>query len=353
MSPIPDNFNECSPEDGEVRPRQRFQPIPAYQFATLDSARWIVKQVVPEGELIVIFGPSGCGKTFLTLDLLMSIAQGRDWFGHKANPGRVVYVGAESAFGVKKRLVAYAKRHAIDLATIPFDIIPDCPNLLNNIDGSLMAGMIGRARVVVIDTFSRVMPGGDEKEGKDMGRAIAECQKIHQATGALIVLVHHTGKNVDQGARGWSGLKGACDTEISVEATPEGHVATITKQKDGEVGERYGFTLCQIELGIDEDGDPITSCVLEPMTEAPAKKEKENMGGKWQRFAWDVFLRLYKPTVGPFVNIDHLVSSMVDMALPPQAGKPDRRHDSARRAVENLIHEGRLDRNGNMVTKGK
>lgn len=352
MSDTPNPYPNEGCSDEPPRARQKFQPIPAHEFATLDSARWIIKQVVPEGELIVIFGPSGCGKTFLTLDLLMAIAQGRDWFGHKANPGRVVYVGAESAFGVKKRLVAYAKRHALDLSTIPFDIIPDCPNLLNNIDGQLMGAMIGPAKVVVIDTLSRVMPGGDEKEGKDMGRAIAECQKIHQATGALIVLVHHTGKNVDQGARGWSGLKGACDTEISVEATHEGHAATITKQKDGETGARFGFTLPQIELGIDEDGEPITSCVLEPMLEPPAKKEKEGGGGKWQRFAWQAFTELYVPTTGPFVNIDQLITKTAEMALPPDDGKHDRRRESAKRAVEDLIYYGELDRNGNLVTKG-
>jgi len=53
------------------------------------------------------------------------------------------------------------------------------------------------------------MSGGDENSGKDMGRVIAHCKAFHKATGALVLLIHHSGKDDTKGARGWSGTRGA------------------------------------------------------------------------------------------------------------------------------------------------
>ncbi len=38
--------------------------------------------------------------------------------------------------------------------------------------------------------------------------------------------------------------------------------AVVTKLKDGEDGVSFRFVLESVRLGIDEDGDPVTSCVV-------------------------------------------------------------------------------------------
>ena len=44
----------------------------------------------------------------------------------------------------------------------------------------------------------------------------------------------------------------------------KGAVWSVTKSKDDADGQTVGFKLHVIELGLDEDGDPVTSCAAEP-----------------------------------------------------------------------------------------
>ncbi len=242
----------------------RFQPVPIGEFAGRAPPRWIVKGVLPQAELVVLFGESGSGKSFVALDLAMAIALGLPWRERRVRQGRVVYIAAEGAGGFRNRCVAYAAAktpHALDPA-IPFDVIPDAPNLLLKDDALAVAKAIGRADVVIVDTFAQVTPGGNENAGEDMGKALAHCKGIHRTTGALVVLVHHSGKDASKGARGWSGLRAAADAELEVIRQPTGRMMRTSKQKDGDDGLAWGFGLDVVTIGVDEDGDPITSCVV-------------------------------------------------------------------------------------------
>ena len=78
----------------------------------------------------------------------------------------------------------------------------------------------------------------------------------------MVLLIHHSGKNAAMGARGWSGLRAACDAEIEVVREATGRYMRLTKSKDGEDGLEWGFDLKVVQVGVDDDGDPITSCVV-------------------------------------------------------------------------------------------
>lgn len=342
------HFDGCS-DDMLLVKRARFEPEPAAQFAKLIPEEWIVKIVIPKGELGVIFGPSGCGKTFLTLDIMMAIARGEAWFGNKVKPGRIVYVAAESANGFRKRLYAYAHYHRLTLNGIPFDVVPDCPNILDVNDIKDLAGRIGKADIIVIDTFARVTPGANENDSKDVGFAIKQCQILHQLTGALIILVHHTGKNVENGARGWSGLKGALDFEISVEKMDNGHVATLTKQKDGQEGQKFGFTLEQVILGEDEDGDRITSCVVLRNDDMAAAKKERGLG-KWEQRTMDAFEDLYIPTSSKYPRPDDIADHVLKNTTWNKSSRDTRRQRVAE-ALNYFFDESILEMAGEFVKR--
>ena len=74
----------------------------------------------------------------------------------------------------------------------------------------------GGADVIVVDTFAQVTPGANENAGEDMGLALANARALAAATGAVVVLIHHAGKDAAKGARGWSGIKAAADAEIEI-----------------------------------------------------------------------------------------------------------------------------------------
>jgi hypothetical protein len=115
--------------------------------------------------------------------------------------------------------------------------------------------------LIIVDTLARVMGGADENTAPDIAGLLTDLEHLRR-TGAHVMLIHHSGKDVDRGARGHSSLRAAIDTEIRLTKDGNERVARITKQRDGESGLEGRFTLEQVTLGRDSDGDPVTTCIV-------------------------------------------------------------------------------------------
>jgi hypothetical protein len=120
--------------------------------------------------------------------------------------------------------------------------------------------------LVVIDTLARAFGGGNENASEDMGAFITAAGAIQGRYDCALLVVHHAGKDATKGLRGHSSLLGAVDTEleiIRIEDAPKG-ILHISKQKDGEDGQRYGFQMITVELSTTLIGfDTITSLAVE------------------------------------------------------------------------------------------
>ena len=130
--------------------------------------------------------------------------------------------------------------------------------------GSILAQLPEKPALVVIDTLARAMMGGDENSAQDVGAFNNAVQALIASTGACVLILHHTGKDKTRGPRGSSALQGAIDTEIEI----DGRVLVPTKQRDMETGQPIGYALLPLVVGIDDDGDMLTSCVVQPHTAA-------------------------------------------------------------------------------------
>lgn len=249
----------------------RFQVIPADEFVGGKSPPWIVKGVLPQAALAVIFGESTSGKTFFALDLVCAVARGVSWRGHTVQQGAAVYVCAEGISGFRNRVRAYRTDLMAADDTLPVGVIADAPNFLETDDiKAVIAAVIayrktvGRIAVIVIDTLARALVGGDENSAQDMGKAVYHAEQLHRVTGATVVFIHHSGKDSSKGARGSNSLRAAADCEIEISRSDDDREAVITKLKDGEDGQRYPFKLRSVPLAdLDDDGEVITSCVVE------------------------------------------------------------------------------------------
>ena len=82
------------------------------------------------------------------------------------------------------------------------------------------------AKLVVVDTLARAIAEGDENTADDMGAPIAVLDRVREATGAHVMLIHHTGKDEARGIRGHSSLNGAADMTLHV--TKDGDEVTTT-----------------------------------------------------------------------------------------------------------------------------
>ncbi len=121
--------------------------------------------------------------------------------------------------------------------------------------------------LLILDTLSRFFGSGDENAARDMTvflRAVDQLRKRHPKLHVMVV--HHSGKDETKGMRGSSALKGAADTVIFCEKVNGLHNAVVEKQKDGEEGLAFPFALKPVDVGTDEDGSPISSCVVEPLS---------------------------------------------------------------------------------------
>ena len=251
---------------GEVEPVAK--PRLYYEFASAisvddGSAPPLIEDWFDQGAMVVIYGDSGSGKTHIALSQAVAIAAGQPWAGHAVSQGLVVYVAAEGGRGIRKRISAHL-RH-VD-KSIPLALVP-CPidllrpagdtapliQLLKNAEAE--AGQT--CKMVVVDTLSRALAGGNENAPDDMGAFVKHCDRIRAATGACVNIIHHSGKNAAAGARGHSLLRAATDTEIEI----AGGAIKATKQRDMEASRQLTFTLQQIDLGRDKNGRHVTTAL--------------------------------------------------------------------------------------------
>lgn len=343
-----DVTNEPPPSEEEpVANPGRFTPVHVADFAVSEPPSWIIKNVLPQAALGVMFGDSGSGKSFMALDMVSSIALGTPWRGHKTVQGNVAYIAAEGAGGFKKRLQAYAVANELSLRDIPMQVIAAAPNLLEKRDvNDLIAALkaAGEFAVVVVDTLAQTTAGGNENSGEDMGKALKHCGAIHYHTGAMVLLIHHSGKNAAAGARGWSGLRAATDVELEVLRSDEDRVVSVTKQKDGEEGAEYGFRLRVVPIGMDEDGDSITSCVVD-IAQVSARHQRAvlKLGNNEK-----VVMRAIRDNItldGLNPDENTVVTKAIEqMDFDPERTKNDKRRQNTLRAIEGLIEKGLIAR---------
>lgn len=241
---------------------------------------YLVKGLLGSSGMAVIYGAPGSGKTFFALRLGLSVAAGTPFFGRRTRKSGVVYLAAEAGRSIANRVVAakgefpagtpfMAVTSQVDLCSCDADVT----RLAARINATNLGVPIG---LIIIDTLSRVLAGGNENAPDDMGALVSNLDKLREMTGCFIAIVHHSGKDIARGARGHSLLYAATDAEIEVSADKETRVSTarVTKQRDFGTDGAFGFELRDVVLGQDEDGDAVTSCTVtecDAPPEAPAK----------------------------------------------------------------------------------
>lgn len=243
----------------------------------------LIEGVIGKLAMAVLYGASNSGKTFLAIDMACAIALATEWMGRNSVSGAVLYLATEAAASVELRLAAYKLHHGVtDLNVF---VVQSPINLFEgNVDMhrvTMLAEQIERdhgVKIVLVigDTLARISAGANENSGEDMGRVLANAERIRTTMQCSFLWIHHSGKNAAAGARGWSGIRAAIDTEIEVADETEGdaRVAEVTKQRDLDgKGDRYGFTLQRVVMGKNRWGRERASCVVIP-ADAPEKKGK-------------------------------------------------------------------------------
>src|SRR5436305_5486837 len=131
----------------------------------------------------------GTAKSALAGDLGAPVAAGLPWFGRPVSQGAVLYVAAERAALVKRRLAAFRLHYGVN--DIPLGIAAKSIDLRSNRNDAdsliecceeLQQRFGHDPRLVIIDTLSRVLAGGDENAPRDMGQLVANLTHVQEGT---------------------------------------------------------------------------------------------------------------------------------------------------------------------------
>lgn len=247
-----------------------------HDVVVVGSQDRLINGVLGDSGLAMLYGETSSGKSFATFDACMHIALGWDWFGRKVTPSAVLYVAAEAPGSWGNRVEAFCRHHQLDQdqrQRLPFGFILSTVNLgpQGHDTNAIIAAAKDledrsgeKCRLIALDTMARATPGHDENDPVDVSKFVAKIDAIRQGAQATPLVVHHSGKNLAAGARGHSSLRAAMDYELEVERNGEARTLRVRKNRDGTDGGEFGFQLRSIEIGVDDDGQAITSCAVVP-----------------------------------------------------------------------------------------
>ncbi|MDA9194265.1 helicase RepA family protein [Alphaproteobacteria bacterium] len=212
-----------------------------YTFLTVEDLyglpepRPLVEGLISENSFCVMYGAPGSGKSFCALDIGLSIASGMSWHDKQTQQGSVLYIAGEGVGGLKRRVKAFQTHHGLS-SIGSFHVLQQAVNFRDEMSVQRLLRSIDRVggdfSAIFVDTVARALPGSDENSATDMGEFIDACDRIRHHTGAAVIGVHHSGKDISRGMRGSSALLGAVDTSIEVKNSDGVICLKNEKQKD-------------------------------------------------------------------------------------------------------------------------
>ena len=117
---------------------------------------------------------------------------------------------------------------------------------------------------VVLDTLNRSLPGSESSD-QDMAAYIKAADAVRETFNCAVVIVHHCGIDTSR-PRGHTSLTGAVDAQLAVKRDAgDNIILEVEWMKDGPEGDVVASRLDAVEVGTDDDGHPITSCVVVPV----------------------------------------------------------------------------------------
>jgi hypothetical protein len=248
----PEDDFDAVEEEPEAARERRWNFLSMDELESLPPPQWLVPGILTEGSIAAIYGAPESGKSFLAVDMSMSVASGIAWHGREVLPGGVLYVAAEGAPGLGKRVRAWKLDRGAASRPIAFSLMRDPLSLTTEKEARDFAravrSSLGELRMIVVDTLNQTAAGADENSAKEMGQYIAGMKRLRDATGATVVVVHHSGKDEARGMRGSTALLGAMDTTVEVKRSTDGKSieVQVRKQKDAEREPAMRFNLDKV-----------------------------------------------------------------------------------------------------------
>jgi hypothetical protein len=190
----------------------------------------VVDGLLYRGTVARVNGKPGAMKSFVALDLAGHVGSGLPWAGRDVVQGDVIYLVAEGAGGIRKRVRAWEQQHGRKMERVYF--LPR-PVQIAGVEWLVLEEACKRLRpaLVIVDTQARATVGVEESSNERMSVIFARIERLAKEAESCALLVHHTGHMGEHG-RGASSVLGAVQTELLVKKEGKGEERVITVRID-------------------------------------------------------------------------------------------------------------------------
>lgn len=270
---------------GEMITDQRFAQNSEFQFISVGelierpvNVQYLVDELLEESSVGSLFGATGTFKSFIAIDIAASIATNTPWRGKSVSSGPVFYIAGEGQAGLGRRAKAWEIERGISLASAPLYFSNAPTALMDNKSiqtlisrVSELAEKFGQPKLVVIDTLHRNFGAGDENSAMDMAVIFQNLDILRLNLGCSILIIHHSGHNTNERARGSSSFRAGLDFEFKVTSKAINQICIeCTKTKDAEHPAIFEMASKQVLLPWqDRKGNFLTSLVLNEVQVSP------------------------------------------------------------------------------------
>lgn len=237
-----------------------------------EAQSWAVKSIIPENAVGMFFGASGTFKSFLALDYALHRCYGMPWIGRKTKKGTPVYLAAEGGAGLMRRIEAWHRMRGLDWKECPMRVVIVPLELMSqahSLREAIQALKI-QPSDIIIDTMSQTY-GGEENSSTDVSTYLRVLgAELRDPFGATVLVIHHTGHTATERPRGSSAIVGNTDFLFGTYRDEKEMLVTLEclKQKDGDRWGPVSFGLHHQVMGVDSDGDEVSSLVARHVTGA-------------------------------------------------------------------------------------
>ncbi|MBA1240937.1 MULTISPECIES: AAA family ATPase [Stutzerimonas stutzeri subgroup] len=256
----------------------------------VNPVSWLVNGYFERDTLAVMFGAPAVGKSVLALDISCCVAAGIPFHGSAVAQGAVFYIVGEGHGGVARRVNAWAKHcqsevpSALFISETPADFFDgeSAKAVASAVENIVNATGLNPA-LIVIDTMARNFRG-EENSATDVSYFIHNLDELRRKWRATVLIVHHSGKDHDRGARGSTALKGAADAEYEVTRSDKDNVVRLLskKMKDAAPPDAMAFAL-ETVLVNDTRGEMTQAVALRRVAYIPASETAQPQGKNQQR----------------------------------------------------------------------
>lgn len=178
-----------------------------------DLAPPLIEGILREGHKMLIAGPSKAGKSFALIQLCISIAEGRPWFGFDCTQGKVLYVNLE-----------LDRASCLHRFKDVYEALEQQPTNIGNISiwnlrgkslpmDQLAPKLIRRAqkrnyKAIIIDPIYKVITG-DENSADQMANFCNQFDKVCTELKCAVIYCHHHSKGSQTGKRSMDRASGS------------------------------------------------------------------------------------------------------------------------------------------------